>query len=293
MAASALLLATAGEAGGAGTARLAVFPEQPRAGEQAVVQIRTFALLDGTPPVVYPEDFSWSVAAYDPRHEPLGIRVSRDPADPFLWRARVRFPRPGRWMVCLLNFQFVSDPDRGCSATNPRRLPVRVRGRTASVDVWHGLQRPLRIPSIVPGTPCPTAARDPRGELTRIGFHGAAWGVGPAYPIGLGSESRPQLGYLDPIPQSSEFFGSGWSGNKVLWVVDRAYRGPVLIRGRRLDGPEELRFERGFPPPRELRLTAPATPSYTRVRVAGCYAYQVDGLGFSYLIVFEARPLPR
>lgn len=31
-------------------------------------------------------------------------------------------------------------------------------------------------------------------------------------------------------------------------------------------------------------------PSFTRVREPGCYAYQVDGLGFSYVIVFEAKP---
>jgi len=26
------------------------------------------------------------------------------------------------------------------------------------------------------------------------------------------------------------------------------------------------------------------------VRAPGCYGYQVDGIGFSYLIVFEAKP---
>jgi hypothetical protein len=32
-------------------------------------------------------------------------------------------------------------------------------------------------------------------------------------------------------------------------------------------------------------------PSYTRVLVEGCYAYQVDGIGFSHAIVFRAVPL--
>ena len=293
IAALSILLATAGEASGAGTARIQVYPEQPRAGEPAVVQVRTFTLLDGTPPAVYPPDYPWSVAAYDRLDEPLRIRLSRDPADPFLWNARVRFPRPGRWVVCLLNFQFVSDPDRGCRATNPRRLPVRVRARAASVDLWHRLQRPLRIPSIAPGTPCPTAARDPRGDLTRIGFRGVAWGRGPAYPVGLGSESHPLLGYLDPIPEASTWFGSTWFGNKILWVVDASYDGPVLVRGRQLDGPNEIRFNEGLLP--ELRLAAwPAHhPSATRVRASGCYAYQVDGLGFSHLMAFEAKPFAR
>jgi hypothetical protein len=30
-------------------------------------------------------------------------------------------------------------------------------------------------------------------------------------------------------------------------------------------------------------------PSYTRLKVNGCYAYQVDGRDFSYSIVFRAR----
>ena len=303
VAALSILFATAGEASAAGTARLQVFPEQPRTGEAAVVQLRTFSLLEGTPPVVYPKDHQWSVAAYGRRDQVLRIRLTRDPSDPFTWNGRVHFPAPGRWVVCVLDFQFFSNPDRGCSTTNRRQLPVRVQAKAAPVDVWHRLQRPLRIPSISPGAPCPTAAPDPRGDLTRIGFGGIAWGGGPAYPAGgLGPGPRPLLGYLDPIPNSSGFFGSGWFGNKVLWVVDPAYRGPVLIRGRRLDGPEELRFDSRAPLQRELRIDAIPSiaaaaardhPSFTRVRGPGCYAYQVDGLSFSYPIAFEAQPFDR
>jgi hypothetical protein len=32
-------------------------------------------------------------------------------------------------------------------------------------------------------------------------------------------------------------------------------------------------------------------PSYTKVPAPGCYAYQVDGEGFSYVVVFRAVPL--
>jgi hypothetical protein len=81
--------------------------------------------------------------------------------------------------------------------------------------------------------------------------------------------------------------------NKVLWIVDPIYGGPVLIRGRQLDGPNELRFDNGALPPRAIKILPAARvrdrPSYTRVRGPGCYAYQVDGLGFSYVIIFEAR----
>ena len=71
------------------------------------------------------------------------------------------------------------------------------------------------------------------------------------------------------------------------------------IRGRRIDGPQELRFGDGARPGAELELDTsdpdaaeggwPNFPSYTRLRAPGCYAYRVDGEGFSAVIVFEAR----
>ncbi len=69
-----------------------------------------------------------------------------------------------------------------------------------------------------------------------------------------------------------------------------ALRRPVLVRGRRLDGAGLVRFGRGVVPARELRLPAGTSeqPSFTRVRSLGCYAYQIDGVGFSRVIVFRA-----
>jgi hypothetical protein len=77
-------------------------------------------------------------------------------------------------------------------------------------------------------------------------------------------------------------------------VVDALYGGPVLIRGHQVDGPDPLQFDHDLAP--QLRFPAGerrgqrlAHGSFTRVRAPGCYAYQVDGLGFSYTIVFEAK----
>jgi hypothetical protein len=72
----------------------------------------------------------------------------------------------------------------------------------------------------------------------------------------------------------------------------------VLIRGRQLDGANEVRFGGEFLPLAEHRL--PATPrqlagrfrferTFSRVRTPGCYAYQIDGTTFSYLVVFKVR----
>ena len=92
-----------------------------------------------------------------------------------------------------------------------------------------------------------------------------------------------------PPRPDSEYSDSEWSGQKTMWIVARG-AGRVLVRGRRLDGPEQVRFEHGTLPRLERRLPrAGRHPSMTRLRAPGCYGYQVDGSRFSYVVVFEAR----
>lgn len=167
-----------------------------------------------------------------------------------------------------------------------------------SSDVWKTLRRPFHLPKIAPGAACPVSAK----SRVDLGANGV-WmlpGRGPAHP-NFGSANALEF-YWPPLPTQQDFYGSGWGGNKVLWWVAGTYTGPVLIRGHRIDGPQAVRFERGSPPPLELRIPAgrgtAATkgardrPSYTRVRAPGCYAYQVDGTSFSRIIVFRARVTP-
>ena len=79
---------------------------------------------------------------------------------------------------------------------------------------------------------------------------------------------------------------------------DPAHPGPFLVRGRQLDGPRQLRFGEGPQPDAELLLSAGGTarspdsdwfnwPSYSRLRGAGCYAYQIDSASGSQVIVFH------
>jgi hypothetical protein len=160
--------------------------------------------------------------------------------------------------------------------------------------VWKKLHRPFHLPVVVAGAACPVSAK----TRVDLGHEGVRFlpGRGPAYPNFAGAGTT--LEYQWPPPENSDFYGTGWSGNKVLWWVAGAYHGPVLIRGRQLDGNERVRFERGSPPPLELKIPAGKgwaawkgardRPSYTRVRAEGCYAYQVDGTTFSRTIVFQA-----
>jgi hypothetical protein len=107
--------------------------------------------------------------------------------------------------------------------------------------------------------------------------------------VGLGAS-----GVLETVASGSERV------QKVLWVASPDYQGPVLIRGGRLDaeGAVTLALGPGEPGP-ELRLTESSArspgqgawrewPSYTYVPTAGCYGFQVDGLGFTHVIVFRA-----
>lgn len=193
-------------------------------------------------------------------------------------------------LVLVASVGLVSACSPGASTAISTRTSVTntTVAPTATAEVWTMLeQRPLQLPTLAPGSSCPTAHGHPISPSFGLGL-----GDGPAYPVGLGS-----AGVLQYAPPAN--FGShDWGGQKVLWVVNTpSYPGVVLIRGHQLDGPNELRFERGDVPPSELRVTPfpgstpegwTGQPSYTRVRVPGCYAYQIDGLTFSKVIIFQA-----
>jgi hypothetical protein len=159
------------------------------------------------------------------------------------------------------------------------------------------LQRPLHLPHVAPGGTCPVSGVDHRIPFVRRFGVGPGIGRGPAYPIGLAA------GVLQLSP-ATNFDSTAWAGQKVLWFVLPSYRGPVLIRGARIDGPGRVRFDRGDVPPLSIRVglhptsgypSNPVPPpgtrfraSYTRLRGPGCYAYQVDGTTFSRVVVFRA-----
>jgi hypothetical protein len=163
----------------------------------------------------------------------------------------------------------------------------------ATPDIWETLRaRPLAVPA-ADGGRCPVAvARRVSPDL------GPALGDGPVYAV-FGAGSVFRYGYGD----ERDGFQGEWGGEKVLWVAAPDFAGPALVRGRELDGPNEVRFGPGVDPADELRLEpdpgvigSPSGwtnwPSYTRVRAPGCYAYQVDTPDRSYTVVFRAERAP-
>ena len=188
-------------------------------------------------------------------------------------------------VVCL------SDGDTCRARHQARYLRYGFRCRAGVLEYdWRPLRRPLRVPTLAAGTACPASPSRPNGDATRFPFY--FFGPGPAYPTLGASSGRASIGLTWSATDAPYF---GWAGTKVLWAVPR-YAGAVLIRGRQLDGPNEVGFDLGPQWTRrvhpEIRLVGPEHdlhPAATFVRAPGCYAYQVDTFRSSYLIVFQAH----
>ena len=162
-------------------------------------------------------------------------------------------------------------------------------------------QRPLQLPALKPDAACP----EPFIRSVE-GYDFEVIGEGPVY----------SLFYLLLIRADGMYNAyeqDGWYWNKVVWARDPQYTGPVVIRGRQLDGPATLRFQwirEGDPSPELARSSLHVPPyspessrltggsgwweeimTYVVVRAPGCYGVQIDGVGFSTTIVF-AVPAP-
>jgi len=202
--------------------------------------------------------------------------------------------RPGRWTLslsALLLILFVGTACTSGSSTHNTPVPVARTAIPGSPELTSLLLRPLHLPSLHAGTPCPTS---PARRV--FSAFGPAQGNGPAYEAATYdlAPSPAVLLYAD-----SAYFGGGgsanqgWGGQKVLWFVDPHYQGSVLVRGHQIDGPHGMRFQTSLDTQLVLNTADggtpwPNLPSYTRLQAPGCYAYQVDGNTFSYLIIFKA-----
>ena len=164
-----------------------------------------------------------------------------------------------------------------------RRHAYSCVGRYLQYDYSQLRSRPVRQPA------CTLTPQ--KGTLKRNGYGGEpAWGS-PASPFMLNGSLVQKVEYDAGAYAHYGLF-------KAMWAIDPRYVGPVLVRGRQLDGTDILEFEKGEPGFSDYTRSHPTTelhesggyvhPSVTRVQTLGCYAYQVDGIGFSYSIVFRA-----
>jgi hypothetical protein len=155
------------------------------------------------------------------------------------------------------------------------------------------LRRPLHLPPLVRGR-CPVQ----RARVVEPNVS-AALGPGPVYAV-IADPAGPWNTLTFGPARGSILAGSGYAGQKVLWLGAPSYHGPVLIRGGQLGGHHPVKFFAGtpvlfpelqFPPQPDGNPGAGGWrqwPSGTAVRAPGCYAWQVDGTTFSYSVVFRA-----
>ncbi|MDE2839460.1 MAG: hypothetical protein OXM03_02405, partial [Chloroflexota bacterium] len=160
-------------------------------------------------------------------------------------------------------------------------------------------QRPLELPEMDPGDAC----QDPLIRSVE-GYDFEVIGQGPVYSLFY-------LLIIRADKSLNAYEQDGWHWNKVVWARDPQYTGPIVIRGRQLDGPATLRFQwikEGDPAP-ELAHSSlhvpPYSPGISRltdgsgrweemmtwvvVRAPGCYSVQIDGTDFSTIIVFRVH----
>lgn len=147
--------------------------------------------------------------------------------------------------------------------------------------------RPVTLPPMADGTVCPVTldTSAPSSDLA------AMYGNGTVRPI-LGPHG--EIVIAPPVNFGSET----WGGNKVLWALSVEAGGPALIRGGRLDGPEEVRFDDGSLPSEEKVLDPKGGtalgggwydfPGFVRLSTPGCYGFQIDTTAGSDYVVAEA-----
>jgi hypothetical protein len=156
------------------------------------------------------------------------------------------------------------------------------------------LGRPLHVPRVAKGARCPVSSGEVASKLGRGLARMPVAGAGPVYLMSVGDDPAGSLGVGRADRQ-------GWRGQKAPWIASPRYRGPILVRGTRIDGRGELRFARSTADHlRALYLRRGQSiqpngwrvwPGLILVRTPGCYALQVDGISFSHVIVIRVHAL--
>jgi hypothetical protein len=217
---------------------------------------------------------------------------------------RARWPRPlatilvlALALAALLGQQAVDAIPRVAAHLFPPTPPPSAGRAAAGIVVSTVLpapdlrSRPLHLPALAPGEACPVTqphAADPDvGQVT---------GDGPFYAE---FDSDGTLRYAP----AAAFNSREWGGQTMIWVAPPTLAGHILLRGRQLDGPDEVRFGGGDVPAIDHLVNSPHDAAHVgnapwltfidtaRLEAPGCYAYQIDSAWFSTVVVFRAVPL--
>ena len=175
----------------------------------------------------------------------------------------------------------------GCSTASPP--PTKAATSLAALEA-----RRVHLPSIDPTLQsCPvTGGRAADRVAPLAGDSNLAVGSGPVFPTIAGPSPASAA-----LPFSA--VADGWQVAKVPWFSRAGYQGPVVVRGARIDGTGPVRFNSQPTAVATLELTSANAvfhpgagwrgwASGVMVRARGCYALQIDGIGFTTVVVFLA-----
>jgi hypothetical protein len=208
----------------------------------------------------------------------------------------------GVLILCLLASAYASAAD----APIPLKPSTGYRdycagfGRSATKACPRGhvpvrLWRALAFPPLGSGGGCPVTA--PHRITKRLA---PVLGSKPVYVGTYGySGDSAAVEMPSPAPYRSRAYGTGWTIAKIVLVMRKDFRRPLLVRGQRLDGAGSL----GFSGPAGRRpVVAMQFPPGKRgidegqfkgfglgvwATAPGCYGAQIDGKTFRRDIVFR------
>ena len=151
------------------------------------------------------------------------------------------------------------------------------------------LDRALHFPKLRPGAACPTS----RGQLINTPAV-----VGPGFEHGaVGFTDGVASHYQRGVVGLEKSDVKGWLAFKSIWFSSPRYQGPWIVRAERLGSRGSIALIDGamraalvVPPGPTLNEFSRwrTAPQGTYVTTQGCYAFQIDGLKFSYVIVIRA-----
>lgn len=200
--------------------------------------------------------------------------------------------------LSVLTVAAVSAVTASLALTFTRHQASPVSNVSAAPTVRSLLARPLHLERLAPGQPC---SATPGAPIHTALFNGVALGQGPVRVL-LGDRGDLRHGQVS-LPATRTRLGRHTIAIQTLWFAVPDYNGPFVVRGKSLSGPAKIEVQPGGDglEPGTGPLVVPAgptpntgsdgyrsAPGSTWLSAPGCYAWQIDGDGFSDTITFHA-----
>lgn len=172
-------------------------------------------------------------------------------------------------------------------ATPTTREPaVAISAVSPTPDLWSDLRRPLSAVSLAAGGACPfsrgrDASEVPGARGFTSGVRGyVAFGMGPVHPAFVAEADEAVL-VFSKMPKDR-----GRAIEKVIWIVEPAYAGPLLVRAVSSDGAYRVAFMSGEELTIEVSEGGGTFPEgLVYFPAPGCYTFQVDGTDLAERVV--------